>query len=145
MPIRNYVSVSGSIKECEAIPQDREEIRQFLRDHLKDIFPQLNVITHDYQVGAADFDTLAYDTNREKFVIVEYMRSENGLASRVIEYDDELKKKKHQNATLKLYADRFVKNRVPIQWPGVYVVAISDHFSDRDKELAPKKKVQSAN
>lgn len=139
MAIRNFASVSGSIKECEAMPQDKETLRQILRGRLKDIFPSLNLITHDYRVGAADFNTLAYDSNREKFVIVEYMRSEYGLASRVIEYDHELKKQKHQNTMLKLYADKFDKNKAPTQWPGAYVIAISDHFSDRDKELAPKR------
>lgn len=140
MAIRNFASVSGSIKECEAIPQDKEALRQILRGRLKDIFPSLNLIAHDYRVGAADFNTLAYDSHREKFVIVEYMRSENGLASRVIEYDDELKKREHQNTALKLYANKFDKNKAPTQWPGAYVIAISDHFSDRDKELAPRRK-----
>ena len=139
MAIRNFASVSGRIRECEAIPADREVFRQTLRGHLKEIFPWLNLIAHDYRVGAADFNTLAYDSHREKFVIVEYMRSEYGLASRVIEYDHELKKQEHQNTILKLYVDKFDKNKAPTQWPGAYVIAISDHFSDRDKELAPKR------
>ena len=140
MAIRTFASVSGGMQECEAIPQDKEVLRQTLRSQIKDIFPWLDLISHDYRVGVADFNTLAYDANREKFVIVEYMRSENGLASRVIEYDDELKKKKHQGTTLKLYADKFDTNKASARWPGAYVIAISDHFSDRDKELARKGK-----
>ena len=140
MAIRNFASVSGSIRECEPIPQDKEALRQTLRNHLKEIFPHLNIMAQDYLVGVANFNTLAYDTNRQKFVIVEYIRGENGLASRVIEYDDELKKSVHQNAILELYMNRRGKGEALTNWPGAYVIAMSDHFSDRDKELAPKGK-----
>ena len=140
MATRVFAKVSDVLTECKDIPVNKELHRQILRSNLTAVFSDLTVIEHEYQAGSAKFNTLAYDTKRQRFAVVEYMRGENGLASRVIQYGDELKNEWHQNNILELCRSKLEK-KSPRSWPGAYVIAMADHFSDRDKELVPQDKL----
>ena len=127
---RVFSHVSGKLVESSSIPTG-PSLRKTLISSLGNIFPNLKMVT-GYQDVSVGFDALAFDTERKRFVAIEYRRKDGGLADRVVKYDAKLSNLHHQDVMLAEYGKTHGKDG-QMAWPGAYVISFSDHFSDKDQ------------
>ncbi|QQG48276.1 MAG: hypothetical protein HY247_05865 [archaeon] len=122
---------SSRVTELKEGDFDYEKVIQNLLEHnLPDIFPSLEFVKSEFQIEDFRADTIAFDTDRKSFVIIEYKNIKNAaLTDQGLTYYNLLLESKEAFILLYQKEKRKLYDVKDIKWDETRVIFISPKFT----------------
>lgn len=134
----------GELLELKELDRfDYEKLLQkLIEKNLNVIFPSLEFLKSGYQINNLIPDTIAFDTDRNSFVVIEYKNvKHHGVIEQGVDYYDLFEKRPEAFVLLYQKVKRKVIESSDVNWDDNRVIFISPQFTTRQKTASRYLKV----
>lgn len=137
--MRVFAYKNGHLVKTDDPKFKEDELHSTVESNLSRFFPGLDLVKSEFWVTTSlRIDTLAYDHDRQTFVIIEYKKDNKSMTEQISEYDEAVKENKERCLLTLNNTFRWHKDTKDIKWKNTRMFFIKPDFTESEIKFSSR-------